>query len=101
MKIIVAEDDSLSREIINQILKKMGHEVRSFPSGDEAWESFKEEPAEVVFSDWIMPGMDGLESAAPFAKPTPRTTSISSWPPVAGPATPTMTKPCGPVWTIS
>lgn len=61
MKIIVAEDDQLSREIIHQILKNLGHEVRAFATGDEAWASFREEPAEVVFSDWIMPGMDGLE----------------------------------------
>jgi len=61
MNIIVAEDDPLSKDIITQILKNLGHEVRAFATGDEAWASFKVEAADVIFSDWVMPGMDGLE----------------------------------------
>jgi len=61
MKIIVAEDDPTTNKIIVQILKNLGHEVRSFPNGDPAWASFQEEWADVIFSDWLMPGLDGLE----------------------------------------
>ena len=61
MKIIVAEDDPLTRDIIVQILKNLRHDVRAYATGDEARKAFREEPAEVIFSDWVMPGMDGLE----------------------------------------
>jgi len=61
MKIIVAEDDPLSQEIIVKILKNLGHDVRAFPCGAQAWTSFQEEWADVIFSDWVMPGMDGLQ----------------------------------------
>ena len=61
MNIIVAEDDPLSREIIIKILQNLGHTVRAYATGDEAWDAFQTAPAEVVFSDWVMPGMDGLE----------------------------------------
>lgn len=61
MNIIVAEDDPISREIIIRILNNLHHQIRVFPTGDEAWASFNEQPAEVIFSDWLMPGMDGLE----------------------------------------
>lgn len=61
MNIIVAEDDLLTREIIVKILKNLGHEVRPFATGDEAWAANEQEQAEVIFSDWLMPGMDGLE----------------------------------------
>ncbi|XHR27930.1 MAG: PleD family two-component system response regulator [Chthoniobacteraceae bacterium] len=61
MKIIVAEDDPITREIIVKILKNLNHEVRAYPSGDEAWAANEADPAEVLFSDWVMPGLDGLE----------------------------------------
>lgn len=62
MKIIVAEDDPITREIIAKILRNLGHEVRAYETGDEAWEANQADPAEVLFCDWVMPGgLDGLE----------------------------------------
>ncbi len=61
MKIIVAEDDALTRQIIVKILKNLDHEVRAYATGDEAWAANEEELADVIFSDWLMPGLDGLE----------------------------------------
>ena len=61
MNIIVAEDDDTSREIIINMLTNLHHEVRAFSTGDEAWAAFNKESADVIFSDWVMPGMDGLE----------------------------------------
>lgn len=63
MKVIVAEDEIISRELIIRILKNLGHEVRVFPDGNEALAAFQEMPSDVdvIFSDWMMPGIDGLE----------------------------------------
>ncbi len=61
MKILVAEDDMVSAKIIQLALESAGHSVIVAESGDAAWEAFDAEPVRVIVSDWMMPGMDGLE----------------------------------------
>lgn len=61
MKIIVAEDDLISRERLRAALIKMGHEVEAFPDGKAAWAALQHGNARVVISDWMMPEMDGIE----------------------------------------
>lgn len=61
MKILIAEDDPVSRQILQTVLERLGHEVLVNEDGLQAWEAFKENPCEVIVSDWMMPNMDGLE----------------------------------------
>ncbi len=61
MRILVAEDDPVSCKILQITLQHYGHEVVIATAGDEAWQQFDKEPCRVVVSDWMMPGMDGLE----------------------------------------
>lgn len=61
MKILVAEDDPVSVKILQLTLEHYGHEVITTSSGQEAWEAFDREPVRTIVSDWMMPGMDGLE----------------------------------------
>jgi sigma-B regulation protein RsbU (phosphoserine phosphatase) len=61
MKILIAEDDPVSLQILQAALKSEGHEVVTATSGTEAWERFDREPVRVIVSDWLMPGLDGLE----------------------------------------
>ena len=61
MKILISEDDPVSLKILEATLESHGHEVITSTSGSEAWEKFDREPARVIVSDWMMPGMDGLE----------------------------------------
>lgn len=61
MKILVAEDDEVSRKVLQVTLEKMGHEVVASRTGVEAWEAFDRDPLRVVVSDWMMPGLDGLD----------------------------------------
>lgn len=61
MKILVAEDDRISKKLLVTTLKQFGHEVAAHESGDEAWAAFRERPVRVIVSDWLMPGMDGLD----------------------------------------
>lgn len=61
MKILIAEDDPVSVKILQYTLQHYGHEVVTAASGTEAWESFDSDPVRVVVSDWMMPGMDGLQ----------------------------------------
>lgn len=61
MKILIAEDDPVSRLILETTLQISGHEVVTAEGGAEAWQKFDEDPARVIVSDWMMPEVDGLE----------------------------------------
>jgi len=61
VRIIIAEDQAVERQILEAGLRKSGFEVEAFPDGRAAWERFQEEPACLVVSDWMMPRVDGLE----------------------------------------
>jgi DNA-binding response OmpR family regulator len=61
MRIIVAEDDPVSRARLNALLQVLGHESEACETGVEAWQAFDREPSRLIISDWMMPGMDGLE----------------------------------------
>lgn len=61
MKILIAEDDPVSVKILQFTLQHFGHEVVTAASGDEAWETFDRDPVRVIVSDWMMPGLDGLQ----------------------------------------
>ncbi|MFI5358373.1 MAG: PleD family two-component system response regulator [Opitutales bacterium] len=61
MKILAVEDDAVSRAVLRQALRKLGHEVIEAANGETAWKLLAKEPMRVVVSDWAMPQMDGLE----------------------------------------
>ncbi|MDQ3639591.1 MAG: response regulator, partial [Actinomycetota bacterium] len=62
MKILIAEDDAVSRTILRRAVEKIGHECLAAADGEEAWNLYKETPdIDVIISDWMMPGVDGLE----------------------------------------
>ena len=62
MKILIAEDEPVDREILIQALRQPGHEVVVAENGREAWEVFEQqEDIQVAISDWLMPDLDGLE----------------------------------------
>lgn len=61
MKILIAEDDLISRKLLASTLRQFGHEVISTENGEEAWDVFNKHPFRIVVSDWLMPLVDGLE----------------------------------------
>lgn len=62
MRILVAEDEAIPRRILRAALESLGHECLVAENGREAWEVFSASPGvDVVISDRLMPGMDGLE----------------------------------------
>lgn len=62
MKILIAEDDAVSRMILRRAVEKFGHECLTAENGVRAWEIHRQTPdIDVIISDWMMPGMDGLE----------------------------------------
>lgn len=62
MKILVAEDDRVSRQILTTSLAKWGYEVVITFDGTQAWgELQKSDAPAMAILDWMMPGMDGTE----------------------------------------
>lgn len=59
MKILIAEDDAVSRLALHSALVRLGHEVSDARDGLEAAGLFRREYFPVVVSDWVMPGLDG------------------------------------------
>ena len=61
MKIVIVEDDSVSRLVLHRALEDLDFEVVAFADGVEAWDYLRENEAPVVITDWMMPGLDGLD----------------------------------------
>ncbi len=61
MKVLIAEDEAVSRHLLQVYLQLWGHEVAAAANGAEAWRLFQEQEFPLVLSDWVMPEMDGLE----------------------------------------
>jgi sigma-B regulation protein RsbU (phosphoserine phosphatase) len=62
MKLLVAEDEPVSRHVLQSILVKWGYEVVVACDGVEAWQILQREDApSLAILDWMMPGMDGIE----------------------------------------
>lgn len=62
MKILAVEDDPLTQMVLEASLRQLGHEVTVVADGELAWERLRRGAGErVVVSDWLMPGLNGLE----------------------------------------
>ncbi len=62
MKILIAEDEAVSRTMLVKLLAAWGHEVVPTTNGAEAWEALrKEDGPKLALLDWVMPAMDGIE----------------------------------------
>ena len=67
MRVLIAEDDPVSRLVLQRSIVALGHDCLVAGDGDEAWALFQQAqragqgPADVVISDWMMPGLDGIE----------------------------------------
>jgi two-component system NtrC family sensor kinase len=61
VKVLIAEDDPISRRLLQGHLERWGHEVTAAVSGGEAWRRFEHESYPLVITDWMMPEIDGPE----------------------------------------
>jgi diguanylate cyclase (GGDEF)-like protein len=61
MKVLIAEDDSLLREMLQGELAVAGHHLITANNGLEAWEMLQKEHIRMLLVDWMMPGLDGPE----------------------------------------
>jgi CheY-like chemotaxis protein len=62
-RILVVDDDAQVRSVTARMLRDAGHEVRQATDGDHALSMLKQEVADIVLTDVVMPKMGGVELA--------------------------------------
>lgn len=67
-RVLVVDDSRVQRRILSSSLKRWGYEVLEADSGHAALDICKNEPLDLILSDWMMPGMNGLEFCKEFRK---------------------------------
>ena len=61
-RILVIDDDPGVRDILNQMLVRLGHDCETAPDGKEGMRIFRNNPAELVITDILMPEKEGIET---------------------------------------
>jgi len=61
-KILIAEDDTIIRDVLKEHLENEGYEVSLASNGREAVDIAKEEKPDLIIMDLFMPVMDGWEA---------------------------------------
>ena len=62
-RILLAEDDESLRRFLAAALVKAGHQVTDFGDGEEAWQCLAGTSFDLLLTDIVMPGLDGIELA--------------------------------------
>ncbi|HEV8598496.1 MAG TPA: response regulator [Gemmatimonadales bacterium] len=61
IRILLVDDDDLSRGAVHRMLERAGYSVHSTGNGSEAIVRYKADKTDLVITDLIMPETDGLE----------------------------------------
>lgn len=64
--VLVVDDSRAHRRLLSRSLQKWGYETIEADSGESALEICRSSPIELVVSDWMMPGMSGIEFCRAF-----------------------------------
>jgi CheY-like chemotaxis protein len=62
MKVLIAEDDQVSRRLLQATLGRLGFDVICTENGAQAWEALQVDGApRLAILDWMMPELDGVD----------------------------------------
>ena len=70
-RILLAEDDDSLRAFLARALERAGYEVRACADGEQAIEALNDGPYDLLLTDIVMPGVDGIEVAREAAARMP------------------------------
>lgn len=65
-KVLVAEDNKVTQDLLKLLLKQRGHEVHIVANGQDALKALEKDEFDVVLMDFHLPKMDGLKVATAF-----------------------------------
>lgn len=60
-RVLVVEDDPVTRKLLEKLLRKSGYEVHTASNGKDALAMFESDFFAITITDWMMPEMDGLQ----------------------------------------
>lgn len=75
-KILVVDDQAIVREVMVDILTQAGHQTASVGNGEDALDMLGKESFDVLLTDIVMPGMNGLDLVSEAHQVSPTTVSI-------------------------
>ncbi|NOT31461.1 MAG: diguanylate cyclase [Planctomycetes bacterium] len=61
LQVLVVDDEPTSLRLLQALLERKGHQVTTACNGQDALAMALENPPQMVITDWMMPGMDGIE----------------------------------------
>lgn len=64
--VLIVDDSLAQRRLLTSVLRRWGFEADTAASGDEALQICQTKEMDLVISDWVMPGMDGLSFCKAF-----------------------------------
>ncbi|MFA7433718.1 MAG: SpoIIE family protein phosphatase [Gemmobacter sp.] len=67
-RVLVVDDSRAQRRVLAVWLRRWGYEVAEAASGAEALDLCRAAPFDIVLSDWVMPGMSGLDLCRAFRR---------------------------------
>jgi CheY-like chemotaxis protein len=70
-KILIIDDDDQFRTMLRQLLERNGYEIKEASGGKEGIKLYRESPTDLIITDLIMPGKDGIETIQEFKKDFP------------------------------
>ena len=65
-RVLIVDDSKLQRKILSSLVKSWGFETFEADSGEAGLEMAARVRPDIVLSDWMMPGMNGLEMCEAF-----------------------------------
>jgi two-component system, NtrC family, C4-dicarboxylate transport response regulator DctD len=78
IRILLVENEASVREMLQQLLELLGYAVTAATNGTEAISIFKVEGADVLLTDYLMPGMNGVTLIARLQELEPGLPAILS-----------------------
>ena len=60
-RILIIDDEEVKRLLLRDVLEPMGHQITEAKDGREGLQQYREQPAELVITDIVMPNKDGFE----------------------------------------
>jgi CheY-like chemotaxis protein len=77
--VLIIEDNDVMRELLARMLQRKGYAVKTVANGRDGLALFDSQPFDVVITDMVMPGMNGLEliQALKRARPDVKVIAVS------------------------
>jgi DNA-binding NtrC family response regulator len=76
-RILIIDDESQIRSMLRLMLERAGYEIAEAPDGIEGIRQYRENPADLIITDLIMPNKDGIGMIIDLKKEFPKVKIIA------------------------